>query len=171
MENHKFRKITVNKKGYLNVPYFAYGSNLELTRMKGRCPKANPLEAVVAKDYRLTFKGNARGLGVADIEPDQGETVVGALYEVTPECLKALDRYEGWPRLYDRYLIEVEDIQGRKTVAFVYRMGPEYTETPPGETYFDIIVEGYHDWELNTEPLHQAREALLPKKRKWKSSN
>ncbi len=162
MKNHIFRKINIDKEEYLLIPYFAYGSNLHLKQMKKRCPTAQPLEAVKCHNYRLTFKGNKRGNGVADIEPAKGETVAGALYKVTRKDLKALDKYEGFPRLYDRYLVEVENADGEKFVAFVYRMGPQYIEAPPWEEYFETIYTGFQSWGLDVTPLDAARAAVDP---------
>lgn len=159
-KNKLFRKISIDQDGYLLVPYFAYGSNLHMEQMGNRCPKARPLEAVYAPGYSLLFKGNRKGNGVADIEPTEGQMVVGALYRVTPECLEALDRYEGYPRLYDRYLVEVENLYNQKTVAFVYRMGPEYVEAPPWEGYLKTIEEGFRNWGLDNTLLYEALAGL-----------
>ncbi|SFH23208.1 Uncharacterized conserved protein YtfP, gamma-glutamylcyclotransferase (GGCT)/AIG2-like family [Desulfotomaculum arcticum] len=162
MKINTFKKIHIDKKGYLLIPYFAYGSNLHLSQMKRRCPSAKPLEAVKCHDYRLTFKGNKRGNGVADIEPAQGEAVAGALYRITIKDLEALDRYEGYPRLYNRYIVEVVNAYGEKKAAFVYRMGPQYVEAPPWEEYYETILSGFQNWGLDVAPLQAARMAADP---------
>ncbi len=158
---NKCRELAMNDLGYLDLPYFAYGSNLNLKQIKRRCPKIKPLKAVLLKNYRLTFRNDRRSRGVADIVPSQGDKVQGALYELTPQCLRALDSYEGWPRLYDRCLVQVEDAQGSIIEAFAYRMGPEYVGAPPADDYFKIIEAGFRHWGLDAAPLYKARAAVL----------
>ena len=48
--------------------YFAYGSNLNLHQMLGRCPAAKPLGRFDLDDARLVF------CGVADVEYADGES-------------------------------------------------------------------------------------------------
>ena len=52
--------------------YFAYGSNINLDQMAYRCPAAQVVGPVVLEDYKLLFRGNARGNGVATIAPHKG---------------------------------------------------------------------------------------------------
>ena len=76
--------------------YFAYGSNLNRADTLVRCPGAKPMTVAELAGWRLTFRG------VADIEPDASLSVPGALWRLTPEDLRSLDRYEGAPHLYER---------------------------------------------------------------------
>ena len=74
--------------------YIAYGSNMNIEQMSRRCPNAKPIGKTVLKNYKLVFKG------VADIEKSESEEVPIVVWEITKECEKALDIYEGYPRLY-----------------------------------------------------------------------
>ena len=74
--------------------YFAYGANTNNENMKYRCPLAINLGKLILPDYRLVFRG------VADIEPYAGSSVQGVLWEITEDCEKSLDVYEGYPHLY-----------------------------------------------------------------------
>ncbi len=49
--------------------YFAYGSNINLNQMAYRCPAAEVVGPMVLNDYKLLFRGNYRGNGVATIAP------------------------------------------------------------------------------------------------------
>ncbi|BAF60376.1 histone acetyltransferase HPA2 and related acetyltransferases [Pelotomaculum thermopropionicum SI] len=157
----KYRKVELDDNGYLTVLYFAYGSNLNIEQMKARCPGSKPVAVAVVPNYRLTFKGShRRGYGVADIEQAKtgGYQVFGALYRITAEDLITLDRYEGYPRMYDRYYIPVVLEDGTEVLAFAYQMAPHYVEAAPGEHYFEIIRQGYEDWGIDTASLYEAQD-------------
>ena len=64
---------------------------MNLDQMEFRCPDAEVIGNVVVKDYRLVFRGNSRGNGVASILPEQGEQVSGVLWSITEKCEKSLD--------------------------------------------------------------------------------
>lgn len=57
---------------------------------------------VTLENYELLFHGNLRGAGVATIAPREGSTVHGLLWNLTPECERSLDYYEGYPHLYGK---------------------------------------------------------------------
>ena len=139
-----------NGPEHLDIYYFAYGSNLHKRHMKGRCQDSQPVAQAVAWGYTLTFRGNTKGQGVADIQPKDDDFVPGAIYKVSALDRAALDRYEGYPRLYDRHEITViRQDTGEPVRAFVYRMLDHYRPTPPGDYYFNIIAEGYQDWDMD----------------------
>jgi hypothetical protein len=72
-----------------NNLYFSYGANLHLQSMAIRCPNARPLRSAILENYQLIFSG------VASIEPCQGSRVQGALWEITDQCERNLDLFEG----------------------------------------------------------------------------
>ncbi len=84
------------------VPYFAYGSNLDMAQMRDRCRDyaAKPAPAIQAKatGWRLHFPrfAKSRKGGVASIEPaDAGQVVWGVVYELTPKDWERLSKHEG----------------------------------------------------------------------------
>ena len=133
------------KKNKLTL-YFAYGANLNLDGMAYRCPGFKPISPAVLPDYRFVFKG------VADVEPAPGEDVYGALYLLTPDHMKALDRFEGYPNLYIKKEALVRVLDGLSpqhfTTAAIYimRNGDRYAE--PSKQYLDIILTGCRQWNL-----------------------
>jgi len=140
---------------YRDIPYFAYGSNLDLGQMQFRCKFAKPIGTAELHDYELRFNG------VADVAPRKGEKVVGGLWRITNRCLKALDLYEGYPHLYDRKVVEVVDEFGDIVEALVYIMQPTHRRSVanlPSRFYFEVIERGYADFGLNTRPLFEALE-------------
>lgn len=108
-----------------------------------RCPKAKLLGTGIINGYRLTFRGSGRG--VANIEEKEGRRVPLVLWEITKECEKSLDIYEGYPRLYVKKDIEAVDKNGEKVEAFVYVMAKEHANNPaqPTSNYLNAIWDGY----------------------------
>ena len=129
--------------------YFAYGSNLNRENMNWRCPKAKFVESYVLENYKLVFRS------VADIEDSPGEKVYGGLYKITKDCEKALDRYEGFPHLYDKEYLNKE-IDGELVTLMTYSMVDKNSEYPPNEGYFTTIFQGYQDWKLPIEALEKS---------------
>lgn len=136
--------------------YIAYGSNLNLNQMKHRCPTAKVIGASELKDYELVFRGS-RHNAVATIEPCEGSAVPVVLWSIKPDDEKALDRYEGYPSLYDKAGVNVT-IGNHKTSAMVYIMTAGHRLGNPSENYVQSIEEGYIDAGFDTNILHNAIE-------------
>lgn len=130
--------------------YFAYASNLSKEYMMSRCPEAVPIKKVVLKGYRLVFNQ------LADIIIEEEEEVLGALYVISKQELEMLDRLEGYPDLYDRIVVEVEDERGNKYDALTYSMVEKDIQLPP-EQYYNILLQGYKDWNLPINKLEKAK--------------
>jgi hypothetical protein len=127
--------------------YLAYGSNLNKAQMRVRCPDATPKGYILLPDYRLVFKG------VADMIPAKGLHCPVGLWEITDKCEKALDRYEGFPRLYRKeYFVNKDGIDFMAYVMNGYGLGM------PPETYYKAIAQGYNDFGIDTEYLESALE-------------
>ncbi len=141
--------------------YAAYGSNMNISQMKMRCPKANILGTGIIKGYRLTFRGSGRG--VANIEEMEGRTVPIVLWEITSKCEESLDIYEGYPRLYVKKDVEIVNLKGEKIQAFVYVMVEEYTDSPalPSINYLRSIWQGFTENKLDTDVLRKAMVEIV----------
>ena len=94
--------------------YLAYGSNINLTQMKYRCPAAVPLMPAELKDYTLAFRGG----GVATILPEKDSFVPCLLWSITPACEQSLDRYEGYPNLYHKEMVMLPLLNRCRAPAF-----------------------------------------------------
>lgn len=130
--------------------YFAYASNLSKEYMLSRCPNAAAVKKVALKNYRLVFNE------LADIIQQDGEHVLGALYVISKQDLEELDKLEGYPDLYDRIVVEVEDENGGKFDVYAYTMVEKNLVDPP-EHYYKILLQGYRDWDLPEESLEKAK--------------
>jgi len=138
--------------------YFAYGSNCNLEQMEYRCPRAKKVEAVTLRNYALSFNGRGGYGGVANVRRRNGSEVAGLLWEITPQCERSLDRYEGYPRLYEKKNITVYDTDGVPYKAMVYVMTADYQEAAlPSKQYYNGILEGF---ESNGIPLDTLQQAL-----------
>jgi gamma-glutamylcyclotransferase (GGCT)/AIG2-like uncharacterized protein YtfP len=140
--------------------YGAYGSNMNLQQMKNRCPNAKIIGKGTLENYRLTFRGNYKG--VANIEPCVGRNVPIVLWEITKKCETALDLYEGYPTLYIKEQVDVT-VNGKSIKAMFYVMADEYTNmvASPTEYYFNVIAKGYVDNGIELKPLQIAYSECL----------
>lgn len=134
--------------------YIAYGSNLNLPQMAFRCPTAEVAGTAELKDYELLFRGGRRG-AVATVEPKEGSTVPVLLWKIKPKDEEALDRYEGYPHLYEKQMMEVE-LDGKTVSAMVYIMTPGREFGIPSDYYADVIWEGYESAGFDTRILEAA---------------
>ena len=137
--------------------YFAYGSNIHLDQMAHRCPAAQVVGPVVLENYKLLFRGNIRGNGVATIKPHKGRKVHGLLWKITPECEKSLDVYEGYPRLYGKQTVLVRDSSGQEIPVMAYVMTDLCREPAmPSIYYYSGIERGYRQNGLPVAALNRA---------------
>ena len=115
--------------------YIAYGSNLNRAQMALRCPDAKVVGTGEIKDYELLFRGNRNG-AVA--------TVPVLIWEISPRDEFNLDRYEGYPRLYGKEMLEVE-LDGKREKMMAYTMTEGYAMGVPSEHYLATIRTGYQE--------------------------
>jgi len=132
------------------MKYFAYGVNLSKTNMSRLCPGAKPLTSATLPNYKLLFTLSSRteGGGTATVKLTHGERVPGALYEIDAACLRALDKYENYPRDYNRINVIVFDDFGNAIEAVTYLKMRQLPESKPGADYLKLIQQGYRDWGL-----------------------
>ncbi len=121
--------------------YGAYGSNMNLEQMACRCPAARRLGPALLEGYRLVFRG-ARGSAVATIEPCAGGKVPVLLWAIGIGDEAALDRYEGFPKLYRKEQLHVR-VGSRHVRAMAYVMNGGHPQELPGSSYYNVILEGY----------------------------
>lgn len=128
--------------------YAAYGMNTNLEQMAYRCPAAISLGAAELPDYELVFRG------CADIHPTPGSQMDVVLWNITEECLAALDLLEGYPSMYTRYEVEVFHDGAYKT-ALVYKMNSDGI-FPPSAGYLRMLFEGYSVHGADVQQIYRA---------------
>lgn len=123
--------------------YLAYGMNTNRDQMAMRCPNAKPMGGFYLPKHRLIFRG------VADFRYDEDMVLPVVAWEITEDCLKALDILEGYPRFYDRYKINGE--------WFIYDMnGNKNQISTPSKYYYECIELGYKHFGLDDWYLRAA---------------
>jgi len=127
--------------------YFAYASNLNKKQMLERCPDNKPIFRATLPNYKLVFVGWSREWrgGKASIRPFRGEKVLGAIYDVSEQCLRRLDKYES---PYDRLKVIVFNEDGEPVEAIAYIKSGQSEEGKPSAEYVSVIQQGYRDWEI-----------------------
>ena len=158
--------------------YFAYGSNMNLSQMAYRCPNAKAVGIARVENYKLAFCGNSGGRGVATILQSQGNHVDGVLWQITADCEKSLNLYEGYPHLYGKEKIRVCSPGRPPQIVMVYTMNEPYRSCPavPSRGYLNGILEGCRQNGISTRHIYTAlqkmrelpdgQQSLFPRKTK-----
>ena len=154
---------------------FAYGSNLHIQDLKHWLrhygyPDQGIIQVLPAilDNYRLVWNyySPVRKGGAANVEPAQGERVLGALLELTPETLPGIDRKEGHPKRYNRGAepVEAKSLDEKRTYqAWVYEVQPDFqtpSPTQPTEEYFKIMLDGIHQVGLPQSWVQSVHDSL-----------
>jgi phage replication-related protein YjqB (UPF0714/DUF867 family)/gamma-glutamylcyclotransferase (GGCT)/AIG2-like uncharacterized protein YtfP len=142
-------------------PYFAYGSNLDVTQMARRCPDARDPRPATLADHDWLI--NERG--VATVEPLAGAQVHGVLWQISDHDLDVLDSAEGVPVRYRRDRLTVLTDTGAEE-AWVY-VDHRVETGAPREGYLERIIDGavHHglpprwlDFLRRWDPVHWPRQ-------------
>lgn len=127
--------------------YFAYGSNMNLTRVQHRQMGFTETFAGQLKNYRLVFNKRSLkypGAGAANVVRSQGQVAEGIIYRLSdPRQIEVMDPFEGYPKHYDREHLLVETAKG-KCRAWVYLANPEYVDEDlkPAKWYLNHLLAG-----------------------------
>lgn len=137
--------------------YLAYGSNLNIEQMKYRCPTARVVGTALIEGYQLLFKGSMTGAYLT-IEPQEGRSVPVAVWSVTEDDERRLDRYEGFPTFYYKKelrlpIIGIKSGKVRVRDTFVYIMHEERLLGTPSRSYMQTCLEGYTAFGFNPDHL------------------
>jgi hypothetical protein len=112
---------------------------------------------LVLPNWKLVFRG------VCDVIREDGASVQGGLWKITPRCEAALDRYEGYHAdypdsgMYSKEYIAVDGLPDGETTIMVYTMN-SVGIYPPSSGYFAGVKQGYRDFDLPVRPLIEALE-------------
>lgn len=144
--------------------YLAYGSNLNVSQMKRRCPGARVVGTAVLDGYRLMFKGSLTG-SYLTIERAEGQNVPLGVWEVDDFDLARLDAYEGYPAFYYRKRMKVQ-VTGKdgtrgECEAIVYIMHEDRRLGCPADFYMRTCLEGYRDFGFDSGYLTEAYKYSL----------
>ena len=140
--------------------YFGYGSNLDEARLHIHCPSAQLVATARLADHRLAFSIESKNTwhgGVADIRPEPGSNVWGALWLIDDEHSEPLDRQEGVfrdPPAYRRIMVDLETAAGDRVSCRSYQVvTPDPGGHLPSPAYRDTILRGARALDLPAEYL------------------
>lgn len=148
---------------------------MNLNQMAFRCPDAQVVDTVRLEGYRLAFRMNGGGYGVATILPEPGSFVDGVLWRISERDEQSLDHYEGFPRLYGKEPVTVADPDGLKWEVMAYTMNSPYKDAPalPYQSYLSGILHGCRQNGIEIESVLDAvwrtqrdtRHKVIPRKK------
>lgn len=129
--------------------YFAYGSNLSHAQMLSRCPGSKFIEIAALKKHKLIFSGFSPrwGSSVANVIPDDQNTVWGAIYKLTDKDTSTLDKMEG-TQGYARQALSVKGLSGTVYRAYVY-VSHNQEVGQPSTAYVSVMKAGIIDCKLD----------------------
>lgn len=126
---------------FKKVLYFAYGSNMDTTRLVTRVGAVKNIGTFTLKDYKLMF--NVGGpVAYANVEKSEGDCTEGVIYEMFYHQLKTLDTYEC---LYKREKFEFNDderLKGRKLHVYIGKWTGDNFEYPLEMCYYRALLRG-----------------------------
>ncbi len=129
--------------------YFGFGSNLDGQRLHIHCPSARFLTTARLPDHRLAFSIESKNTwlgGVADIRPEPGAEVWGALWLIDRHHSEPLDRQEGLfrdPPAYRRVRVTVDSPGGDTVSCRSYQVvAPDPVGYLPSRSYLETMLRG-----------------------------
>lgn len=134
--------------------YIAYGSNMSIQQMAFRCPDAKLVGTGYLKNHRLAFYLHAT---VERVSGAKESHVPVAVWQISTQDEKNLDRYEGVPSYYSKRMRTVTMNDGSQIKGLVYLMEMK-RNSPVQMRYFYGIRDAYID--LGFEP--EIETVLLP---------
>lgn len=139
--------------------YIAYGSNLNKWQMTARCPDAIDVGTAELEGWRLAYRGSKSGAYLTII-PDKRGTVPVAIWAVSQQDEKNLDRYEGYPSFYRKKIMTVHmrkrDGEPAEVKAFVYLMHADSRPGIPSLAYQQTCMIGYRHFGFSPVYLQEA---------------
>lgn len=127
------------------IYYGAYGSNMSISQMEIRCPKAKLLDKGILEGYELTFRGRLNNAHATIQRSAKKNLLCGVpivIWEISKSDEANLDRYEGYPYYYHKEYHEVTLKEGKKLV-MLYVMNSGYNYNLPSPMYCCTIGDGY----------------------------
>lgn len=132
--------------------YFAYGSNMLLERIERRVGLVQKISNYTLQNHILLFNsGFSRLCAYANVQPLQGQSVQGVLYELNERQISILDMHEGYPRNYEKFY-KIDTINGNQEIIFGYWTVSEIykvTGGRPSLEYLNIVAAGALENGLN----------------------
>ena len=147
---------------------FTYGSMMDETEMRRRCPRAVPLGRGLLEGHQLYFPRFSQGrkCAVAGVLQNPKASVWGRLWEVDPDDLASLDKAEGFRQdraehenSYNRIkaVVLADGNATRPVEADLYHATPVENPGLPSHHYLGLIIRGAAQAELPAAYIDRLR--------------
>jgi hypothetical protein len=137
--------------------------------MAHRCPGAKVAGAAELTGYDLLFKGR-RYESHATVERLPGGSVPVLLWDISGRHERALDYYEGWPKVYRKESQAVR-FEGKTRQGMLYIMTDSNCFGNPAPSYYNTIYAGYKavgfDVSYLDQAVEQSRQLALEQDLEW----
>ena len=137
------------------MKYIAYGSNMVEEQMAHRCPGAKLIGTGYLPNHRLEFYLHA----TVERTQAHGAKVPVAVWEISKEDERSLDRYEGFPTYYTKHRRRVVMNDGSELWGMVYIMNMIRPQLPT-PAYYNGIHNAYVKLGLRSEIKRVLKTAL-----------
>lgn len=127
------------------IKYFAYGSNMDMSRLSNRGVNPETRHKGTLKNWKLKFnkKASAGDWSFANIEQSEGDIVEGLVFTIKESDLKLLDKFEGAPKHYRREILEIEtDREAIKCITYIAQPEHIMEGLLPVKEYMDFLIKG-----------------------------
>ena len=132
--------------------YIAYGSNLNKSQMKQRCKDAVCVGSSMLENYKLKFNY------YLTVEYCENEKTPIGVWKISKEDELALDEYEVYPTLYRKEYVNVTiNNQTLRCVVYIMNYNKEKENVSPTDEYFNVCLQGYEDFNLDSSYLYKAK--------------
>src|SRR3989338_7907473 len=127
---------------FIDMYYFAYGSNMDGAQMRKRCSNFALIGPALLKNYRIAFTifSPRRKCGCADIIPSVGSAAPGLLYEIHEKDIENFDRYENVKEhMYRRVTVSVIGNDGAMFPCETYEVVHKTEGLLPSKEYIGVM--------------------------------
>jgi len=142
---------------------FAYGSNMNVNRLKQRVPSAIKVCNASLPGYKFSFnKRSNDGSGKGNIQQTDidSDTVAGVVFDINELEKPALDAIEGLGNGYNQTVIDLLDENGETFQAQVYVADESAVDNNllPYDWYKEFVVTGAEQNDLPAEYVQSIRK-------------
>lgn len=169
----KSRSTTCGVTQNLTVPYFAYGSNINLAHLRWYLALHGLDHHDHVTEVRHAVLPNCRlrtnymtwdGSGACNIEPCRGRAVEGLVMTISEQVHTVLRVKEGFPHCYDETQVEVV-VEANTLTAMTYIVTPERQlpmNVPVSPQYRQLILHGARKASFSQRYQQRLRQLLNP---------
>jgi len=144
----------------MQLYYFAYGSNMSVSRLRARVPSAQPHGVAHLTHHRLSFhKIGHDGSAKCDafFTDEKSDLVMGVLYSIEHSEKDYLDQVEGLGNGYEIKEVDLLHPEGHQVSAFTYYATHIDPDLDPFHWYLEHVVRGAKEFSLPDEYVARIR--------------